>query len=371
MKKIIWLLAIILLISTSTSSTSPSDPVAGHCTIFTAAIGETVLFGNSEDYFLENTFIWFVPAQATTHGYCVVGFDENNDPADGWPQGGMNDQGLCLDANGLPPVTLAAQPSRTPYPYGFDWFNYFLRSSSTVEDIIKFRQTHGFYQDMEISWQEHWADSTGSAVVVSVGTDEDWAFTRMDNSTFLVSTNWNLANPENGWYPCGRYETATLMLASITQEEELTVAAFRDILDAVHQEGLYASQYSNIFDIVNRDIYLYHYYNFDKAVKLNLDDELTKGAHRYKIAELLENDSIISSSPSSNPASEPPSEPSSSPITHSHSSSVSSLPPSSSTSSPGFKIVIAAIGLAMVGTIAAKRKYNYNSKKKIICKLSK
>jgi hypothetical protein len=360
MKKIIWLLAIILLISISTSRTPPSDPVAGHCTIFTAAIGDTVLFGNSEDYLLENTFIWFVPAQAYARGYCAVGFDENYDPADGWPQGGMNDQGLCFDANGLPPVTLAAQPSRTPYPSGFDWFNYFLRSSSTVEDIIQFRQTHGFRQDMEISWQEHWADATGDAVVVSVGTDEDWAFTGMDNSTFLVSTNWNLANPDNGWYPCGRYETATLMLSTITQEEELTVEAFRDILDAVHQEGLYASQYSNVFDLVNRDIYLYHYYNFEKVVKLNLDDELAKGAHRYKIAELLENDSIITSSPASNPTSSPasdsPSSPPSRPSAHFPSSSVSSSSPSSSTSSPGFKIVIATISLVMVGAIAAKRK---------------
>jgi choloylglycine hydrolase len=361
MKKIIWLLAIILLISIGTSSTPPSDPVAGHCTIFTAAIGDTVLFGNSEDYFLENTFIWFVPAQPTTHGYCAVGFDDNNDAADGWPQGGMNDEGLCLDANGLPPVSLAAQPSRTSYPYGFDWFNYFLRSSSTVEDIIQFRQTHGFRQDMTISWQEHWADATGDAVVVSVGTDEDWAFTRMDNSTFLVSTNWNLANPDNGWYPCGRYETATLMLSTITQEEELTVEAFRDILDAVHQEGLYASQYSNVFDLVNRDIYLYHYYDFEKVVKLNLDEELAKGAHRYKIADLLASETNLTSSPSSEPSSNPPSSFPSSPApnspSNSLSNSLSSSVPTTSASSAGFKIFIAAIGLSMVGIIAAKRNF--------------
>jgi hypothetical protein len=230
-----------------------------------------------------------------------------------------------------------------------------------VEDIIQFRQTHGFRQDMEISWQEHWADATGDAVVVSVGTDEDWAFTRMDNSTFLVSTNWNLANPDNGWYPCGRYETATLMLSTITQEEELTVEAFRDILDAVHQEGLYASQYSNVFDLVNRDIYLYHYYDFEKVVKLNLDEELAKGAHRYKIADLLASETNLTSSPSSEPSSNPPSSFPSSPApnspSNSLSNSLSSSVPTTSASSAGFKIFIAAIGLSMVGIIAAKRNF--------------
>lgn len=344
MKRIIWFLGIILLISTSTSGNPAPDPPTRHCTIFTAAIGDTVLFGNSEDYFLPNTFIWFVPAQATTHGYCYVGFDENNDPADGWPQGGMNDQGLCVDGNGLPPVEIAAQTSRTPYPYGFDGFAYFLKGSDSVEEVIQFYQTHSFRENVTISWQEHWADATGAAVVVSVGIEDDWAFTRKGDSNFLVSTNWNRANPDNGWYPCSRYETTTTMLNSITQEEDLTVDTFRDILDAVHQEGQYASQYSNIFDLVNREIYLYYYYNFDKVVKLNLDEELAKGPHRYKIAELFENETIASSSPSSSPTANSPS------------SSVSSSSSSTSASSDGFKIVVVAISLVFQGMIVVKRR---------------
>jgi hypothetical protein len=70
----------LLLLTLSSVSFLPTSA----CTIFTASIGETVLFGNNEDYCLPNTFLWFVPAQGNSHGYCYVGFDENHNAADGY-----------------------------------------------------------------------------------------------------------------------------------------------------------------------------------------------------------------------------------------------------------------------------------------------
>ena len=111
---------------------------------------------------------------------------------------------------------------------------------------------------------------------MSVGLDGEFAFTRKLSSHYLVSTNFNLANYDNGYYPCSRYITATNMLASITEEVDLTVDACRDILDAVHQEGVYATKYSNIFDLVNLEIHLFYNHNFDKMVSLDLMEELGK-----------------------------------------------------------------------------------------------
>ena len=72
------------------------------CTIISQQVGDTVLFGNNEDYLLENTVIGFIPAQSSSYGYMYLGFNRNNDSADGYPQGTLNDQGLACDGNGLP-----------------------------------------------------------------------------------------------------------------------------------------------------------------------------------------------------------------------------------------------------------------------------
>jgi hypothetical protein len=252
------------------------------CTIFTAAIGDKVLFGNNEDYEIEGTYMWLFPSQeiegiepysgtGISHGTVFFGFDNNDFRGDGYPQGGMNDQGLCWDANGLPVINMNPHPEREEtHPTVHIWFQV-LWECSTVNEIIDFFESH--YLGSAWGGQIHFADATGDALVVSVGGEGEFAYTRRSDSNYLVSTNFNLANPSNGWHPCERYNTASSMLEEITTEEDLTVDASRDILEAVSQD---ITSYSNIFDLINRDIYVYYEHDFDKVVKLNLDEELQK-----------------------------------------------------------------------------------------------
>jgi hypothetical protein len=85
------------------------------CTIFSIALGNTVMFGSNEDYrhSPSSSFISFVPPQLVPNtinlpipnetvevfGQVLVGSVVN-----GLYQvmGGMNDQGLCYDANSIP-----------------------------------------------------------------------------------------------------------------------------------------------------------------------------------------------------------------------------------------------------------------------------
>lgn len=248
------------------------------CTIFTVAIGDTVFYGNNEDYLLEGTYLWLVPAQEIStpyetfmiHGFVGLGFNYHNHSGDG-VQGAMNDQGLCVDANGLPPLSMNPHPERDDfYP---NTLQAVLFECGTVSEVITWFQTH----NCGTVWacQLHFADATGDAVVVSVY-DGEFNFTRINGAHFLVSTNFNLANHSNGGYPCPRYNTATSMLSAITSEEDLTVEACRDVLDAVHSEGTYGTKYSNIFDPVNRQVYLYQNHNFEELVIIGLDSELAQ-----------------------------------------------------------------------------------------------
>ncbi|NHJ48994.1 MAG: hypothetical protein FK733_14505 [Asgard group archaeon] len=254
--------------------------IADSCTIFTSTIGDKVYFGNNEDYLLEGTYVWFIPSQERytpsgfkqINGAVFFGFDNNGVPnTDGYPQGGMNDKGLCFDGNGLPPTPINYS-SIYIVPYTHPFYEI-LWEYSTVNETIEWFSTHYFGINMEC--QIHFADATGDAVVVSVDAGGNFAFTRI-NDTYIVSTNFNLANIANGWYPCQRYETACSMLAEIDTEEELTVEACRDVLDAVHSEGQYSTKYSNVFDLVNQEMYIYHDRDYENVAKFNLADELAK-----------------------------------------------------------------------------------------------
>ena len=142
-----------------------------------------------------------------------------------------------------------------------------------VEDVIAWFQN--------IKWegllggQFHYADASGDAVVVGLNSIGQWIFTRID-SNFLVSTNFNVANTSQGYYPCSRYNTATQMLGEITTEEDLNVSACAEILYSVHQEGTYATKYSNICNPVNLEFYFNSGEEFSTSTKFNLTEELSE-----------------------------------------------------------------------------------------------
>lgn len=271
-------------ISTSTSPgiNFSDNGIGSSCSIFTIAIGDTVYFGNNEDYKSPNAYQWYIPSQNITtrwgvrkeiYGGVFLGFDNNgNEGVDTWPQGGMNEHGLCFDANGLPNLALRLDRNMS-YPYSDYAFSQILWECKTVEDVTNWYQTHRW---SSLSCQIHYADKSGDAVVVSVNTSTGkWVFTRK-NATALVSTNFNLDDPVgNGHYPCSRYTTATLMLGEITTETDLTVSACANVLYEVHQEGTYATKYSNIFDPVNLDLYFNYGRSYGKSEKIGLMEHLT------------------------------------------------------------------------------------------------
>ncbi len=256
--------------------------ISSSCTIFTVTIGDTVYFGNNEDYKLNNAYRWYVPAQTVSttyfgdkeiYGAVFFGFDNNNyTDVDTWEMGGMNEFGLCFDANGLPDVTLNLDVTSL-YPYTSHALAQVLWDCINVEEVI------AWYQNIKWSGtfgcQTHYADSTGDAVVVSVNSTGQWTFTRIDSAS-LVSTNFNLENVTHGHYPCWRYEKATQMLNDITVEEDLNVSTCANILYAVHQEGTYATKYSNICDPVNLEFYFNSGDEFSVSEKFNLTDILAE-----------------------------------------------------------------------------------------------
>ena len=262
------------------------------CTIFTASYGNTILFGNNEEFVTWKDFRWFLhfyPASSLGYGY--LAFIHGN----GWGiLGGVNDHGLAFDGNALPLLSLNPHPEKTPRN-AFAFKTRMLRELSRVSEVIDMFK--------EVDWgtlasQYHIADATGDAVVISCGIDGELAFTRKEQGDgYLVSTNFNRANPKSvtvtSTYPCPRYDTAVAMLEKIRREDDLTVEYCRSILTAVHKESASTNTiYSNICDLKNGCVYLYYFHRFNEVVKLNLAQEFAKGERKIQTRDLFSQETV-------------------------------------------------------------------------------
>jgi len=186
---------------------------------------------------------------------------------------------------------LKPHPER-PYSHKTDnYLSTITKKAATVEDAI--RIAHDFDFGDSMSLQIHIADATGDAVVISAGPDGEIAFTRKATGNgYLVSTNFNLANPENGtkgW----RYDTAVSMLEKLISMQNLSPEYVGEILAAVHLETLTSyTLYSNIFDLRNGKIYLYYLSQYDELVKLDLTEEISKGQCVVEMRDLFASDTV-------------------------------------------------------------------------------
>jgi hypothetical protein len=251
-------------------------------------MGNKVLFGNNEDNQKNpnETFIAFIPRQevprhwstpgvdgtSMINGYMLLGVRSGNRL---FPQGGVNDKGLCYDINYLPPVPFK---KRDGVSWRM-WFNAFdiLWNCNSIDEVEQWYLSHQLSFSTWEGGQFHFADSTGNAMVMNVGDDGDFVFTRKEEGNYLASTNFNLDNKIGG-YPCQRFDIATKKLQEITEENQLTVNSLSDVLHSARMEykdGV-GTVYSNIFDLVNMKAYIYHLHNFSETVEFDLLDELSR-----------------------------------------------------------------------------------------------
>jgi tetratricopeptide (TPR) repeat protein len=243
------------------------------CTIFNASKNGLVLAGNNEDLDSTDSLIWFYPPANGKYGYCYVGFHSYG------IQGGMNEQGLFFDYNALEFSKMDPSPGKLSIRGWRGFIDKIMSECATVEEVINLLSQYnlGWWGSNQVMY----VDATGASAVIGADKNGKLSVIRKERD-YQVSTNFSLANPEFGSiaYPCYRYEIANEMLENM---KELTVDYLRKILAAVHQEGANPTIYSNICDLINKEIYLYNFHNFEEVAKLNLEEELKRGEHSYEI----------------------------------------------------------------------------------------
>lgn len=255
-----------------------------------------VFFGNNEDHAIpqiSNTVITFVPngsvwydGSTVMYGAVIVGYDNVNGLS--WFQGGMNEKGLAFDSTSVPHTTpnLHSERPQNLVPEVF--------SCETITEVIDYKAAHGVYQQ-EGSIQSMYLDITGESVVFNIGLDGEFDFFR-NNETFQLSSNYYFNDTSRG-HPSSdairRYNAAEQKLKDINTNNTISIESITSVLDAAHFEGpLVNTLYSNIFDVENGIIYLYYFHQFGEVVILNLEEELAKGWHSYRISDLFSQDLV-------------------------------------------------------------------------------
>jgi len=265
--------------------TSGNRTIPSGCTVITISKGDSVFFGGNDDYINPDSYYWVEPGDSSKFGVIWIGTPDN-------PQQGVNEKGLAYDANGLPRFDV--NPHTERIPVAGEYHNYcmqIMHECSTVEEVITWVNNHQRYPYMHE--QLHFADATGDAVIISAGIDGEMVFTRKaPGDEFLVSTNFNVANPSNGYgYPCPRYEKAQEMLGQLIERNGLPSAKdLTNVMDAVHVEGASWTIETLVADLVNMKVYIYYFYQYDRPLILNVKNELSNPREPGSLSRLFPED---------------------------------------------------------------------------------
>jgi hypothetical protein len=188
----------------------------------------------------------------------------------------MNEKGLFWDGLACPYLEVLNSTGKPYFPGNI--FDHILNVCETCDEALDILDQY----NMKIleNAQILLGDQYGDSFII------EGDIVHNKNKYYQVATNFYLSQHPNPPYPCWRYNTALAMFEG-NGEDNLSVDFCSSILDAVHQEGAYPTQYSTVYDLKNQLIYVYYYHNFNQVKVFNLSEGLLLGYHAYSIPDLF------------------------------------------------------------------------------------
>ena len=246
---------------------------ADACTIFMQHEGHKVLVGNNEDYIpTAKSWLWVRPRTEVANGYILWGFQQK------YPEGGMNEKGLFIDAAALPEkIAIIRDPNKPD-------FNGYI-TEKILRECSSVGQAVALVSRYNLTWQE-------KAQIMIVDKSGDYAvihanyIIRKSANTFAL-TNYSIGGPTKSDFTCWRRNTVEEEL----KDNPFSVALFRNTLAKIAQtEPDNATVYSQVCDLENGIIYLYQKHNFNQVATLSLPKILRKGRRDIAINTLFPRD---------------------------------------------------------------------------------
>jgi hypothetical protein len=262
-------------------------PAVRGCTVLTISQRGNVFFSGNDDFDSRDKAYWVDPGDETSYGAIYFGAPDNI-------QQGFNEKGLAYDANGLPSSRVTAHDGVLPGPKGYALYPIaILKECATVTEVIEWVAEHRWHSAMLD--QLHFADASGDAVVISAGDDGRVAYTRKaDGDSYLVSTNFNVANPQNGNHPSWRYDLAASRASQLIRAGDVTSDTVASIMEAVHVESKRNfTVYTVVADLVSGTVAVYFLFQYDAPIVLSIEAELAKGPVQTSLRAMFPESTIL------------------------------------------------------------------------------
>ncbi len=233
------------------------------CTAFVLARRGVVLAANNEDWTSKDRRIAFHPAKDGEFGRFYLGF------ADGFPQGGMNDQGLFFDGFAIEASGRKVEAGVKVYPGNV--MDTVMKCCATVAEAVKWFEEYDLGTDTGMYII---GDATGDAALIERG-----AIVRKDaKSDFLISTNFRQSVTPGTDATCPRYRAVrTTIDVSAKATPELCARALSGAKQKI-------TTYSNVCDLKERKVHVWIDGDFDHAITFELAEELAKGEATHDLA---------------------------------------------------------------------------------------
>ena len=242
------------------------------CTILNLNSQKGKFLCNNEDWNDPNTRIWFRESQDNKFGCVFLGFSNY------WAQGGMNEKGLCFDWVAYNPFTDSQNvidPAKQTYEGNLS--QKIIEECETVDEAISY---YSIYNEEAFYYAKiMFNDEFGNSAIVG------WK----DGKVRVEKATKNYQVLGYG---------QNIIESIIKDDPELSIRYMAYLLDSAHQEGQYATKYSNIYDISNKKIYLFYERNFDEFIQFDFTYEI-KNDKNYNISSLFSSISILHPTPES------------------------------------------------------------------------
>jgi hypothetical protein len=236
------------------------------CSLYKLTSGGKTYVGNNEDAWREDSQIWFETGKDGKLGAVYLGHDDK------FPQGGMNEAGLCFDGFTVYDQPTAYALNKLPIENPAFFIKKIMQECTTVDevknlalqyDLNVFRNGLFFFVDKSGSYISLEVDS------FIIGSDSSYIQANFCPSQIKGPSDIKMKRYWRG-------------MDFLKQCSEVGWAKCTGTMMAMHEcrPGLGdGTTYTNIFDLDAGDITLYFYHNYNESKKFNLQEELLKGNH--------------------------------------------------------------------------------------------
>lgn len=227
---------------------------------FKDASGQTWI-GNNEDYIDPDTWMWTMDKGKGKYGSVYFGFGNH------FAQGGMNEAGLVFDGFAMESLEVKNLNGKKK-TNAVKLIHSIMRSCATTAEA---KEIFLQYQlDFLANAQLMFVDKSGASLIV-----EGDEIIEKTPEQYQICTNFYQSKVNShSDITCERYLSGYQLMEDSPVEargKDLCLSAIK----AMHQEGFWGgTQYSNLYDPQNGQIYLYLFHNYEEEVRLSVKDLL-------------------------------------------------------------------------------------------------